>query len=379
MNYSFKFRNTYLPLAFAIILSFNGLLAVFSALLPIIKGVFIPEISEVTQHYTLRPGDHINCGLQILLGYALIILGKGLYYRKRKTWYFSVILLVLMIASNIWISSHFNKITIAYIVVVLSLLASYRIFNVKSQPNRFSYYQILVFISVVLSFLYGIVGSYLIKDQFNGLKTWGDSVYFTLITYSTIGYGDITPVTQTARIFVTTMVLIGLGTFATALTVVVLPVIEDKMQKVLKIVKGVRKMNNHVVLCGYTTLTKVLIQKLAARKIPFIIIDDANRSHPVAEKLGYNVVVGNGTDSDILKDASISDADAIISLYESDADNILTGITVNEVLKGGKKPKSIILRIENEDNIAKALSIGATQVISPSLLAANGILEKSFQ
>ncbi len=378
MNYSSKFKNTYLPLAFAIILSFNGLLAVFSAILPIIKGVFIPEISEVTQHYTLRPGDHINCGLQILLGYALIILGKGLYYRKRKTWYFSVILLVLMIASNVWISSHFNEITIAYIVVVLLLLASYRIFNVKSQPNRFSYYQILVFISVALSFLYGIVGSYLIKDQFNGLKTWGDSVYFTLITYSTIGYGDITPITQTARIFVTTMVLIGLGTFATALTVVVLPVIEDKMQKVLKIVKGVRKMNNHVVLCGYTTLTKVLIQKLATRKIPFIIIDNVDRSHPVAEKLGYNVVVGNGTDSDILKDASISEADAVISLYESDADNILTGITVNEVLKGKNKPKSIILRIENEDNIAKALSIGATQVISPSLLAADGILEKSF-
>ena len=379
MIYSSKFRNTYLPLAFAIILSVNGLLAVFSAILPIIKGVFIPEIAEVTEHYALRPGDHINCVLQIMLGYALIILGKGLYYRKRKTWYFSVLFLAVMIASNVWISSHFNEITIAYLVVILLLLASYRIFNVKSQSDRFSYYQILVFISVVLSFLYGIVGSYLIKDQFNGLKTWGDSVYFTLITYSTIGYGDITPITQTARIFVTTMVLIGLGTFATALTVVVLPVIENKMQKVLKIVKGVRKMNNHVILCGYTTLTKVLIQKLVTRKIPFIVIDNVERSHPVAEKLGYTVVIGSGTDSDILKKVSLSEADAVISLYENDADNILTGITVNEVLKEKKKPKSIILRIENEDNIAKALSIGATQVISPSLLAANGIIETSFK
>jgi len=379
MNYSDRLKNTYLPLAFAVILSLNGLLAVFSALIPIIKGVFIPEIAEVTERYTLRPGDHINCGLQILLGYALIILGKGLYYRKRKTWYYSVILLAVMIASNVWISSHFNEITIAYIAVILLLLASYRIFNVRSQPDRFSYYQILVFISVLLSFLYGIVGSYLIKDQFNGLKTWVDSVYFTLITYSTIGYGDITPITQTARIFVTTMVLLGLGTFATALTVVVLPVIEDKMQKVLKIVKGVRKMNNHVVLCGYSTLTRVLIRKLVARNIPFIIIDEVDRSHPVAEKFGYAVIVGKGTDSDVLGKASLSGADAVISLYDDDADNILTGITVNEVLKGKKKPPHIILRIENEDNVAKALSIGATQVISPSLLAAQGIIEQSFE
>ena len=140
MNYNTKLKNTYLPLVFAIILSLNGLLAVITAILPIIKGVFIPEIAEVTERYTLRPGDHINCGLQILLGYALIIMGKGLYYRKRKTWYFSVIFLVVMIASNVWISSHFNEITIAYIVLLLFLLASYRIFNVKSPPNRFSYY-----------------------------------------------------------------------------------------------------------------------------------------------------------------------------------------------------------------------------------------------
>ncbi|MDP8234859.1 MAG: NAD-binding protein [Candidatus Erginobacter occultus] len=379
MNYSAKLKNTYLPLAFAVILSLNGLLAVFSALIPIIKGVFIPEIAEVTERYTLRPGDHINCGLQILLGYALIILGKGLYYRKRKTWYYSVILLAVMIASNVWISSHFNEITIAYIAVILLLLASYRIFNVRSQPDRFSYYQILVFISVVFSFLYGIVGSYLIKDQFNGLKTWGDSVYFTLITYSTIGYGDITPITQTARIFVSTMVLLGLGTFATALTVVVLPVIENKMQKVLKIVKGVRKMKNHAVLCGYNTLTRGLIEKLVARNIPFVIIDNVNQDHPVADKLGYTVVAGKATDSDILKQADLAEAVAVISLYDNDAENILTGITVNEISKEGKKPKSIILRIENEDNIPKALSIGATQVISPSRLVAEGIIEQSFK
>ena len=81
---------------------------------------------------------------------------------------------------------------------------------------------------------YGIVGSYLLRDQFEGIDGWTDATYFALIAYSTLGYdydvAEMYPVGSDARWFVVSMFLIGVTLFITALSVTLGPIVEGRMK-----------------------------------------------------------------------------------------------------------------------------------------------------
>ena len=82
--------------------------------------------------------------------------------------------------------------------LLVLLLITHRLFKEKSE-RRIGYQQLLALTSVLLALSYGMVGSYILRDQFANLKTWLDALYFTVVTYATVGYGDITPLTPQAK------------------------------------------------------------------------------------------------------------------------------------------------------------------------------------
>ena len=108
-----------------------------------------------------------------------------------------------------------------YFIEIIGLIISWSVFDKRAKGLRLTYAQLIVIISFVLILMCGVIGSYILKDQFSGINDWTDAIYFTIVTYSTVGYGDIVPHSESAKLFVMSMIFVGLGTFAAMLTFIV--------------------------------------------------------------------------------------------------------------------------------------------------------------
>lgn len=85
--------------------------------------------------------------------------------------------------------------------------------------KTFSFYQFVVVITFLLAISYSVLGLYYLRDEFDGIKNISDAVYFTIVTFSTVGYGDIHPITEEAKLFTISIMIVGIGLFATIITV----------------------------------------------------------------------------------------------------------------------------------------------------------------
>ena len=159
-------------------------------------------------------------------------------------------------------------------VVTLTLIAglslSHKQFYCRSEV-KLGYAQIVALFSVLFALGYGIIGSYALRAQFNNLETWIDAVYFTFVTYSTLGFGDIHPLTAEAKIFVISMIPIGVGSFITAIATLLGPALEKRLKGVLGIMKKFQHITNHVIICGYSNVSESVIDELQERDVPFLI------------------------------------------------------------------------------------------------------------
>ncbi|MCX5774641.1 MAG: NAD-binding protein [Fusobacteria bacterium] len=372
-----SWKHQYIPIIAAIFVWINSSAAVISVIYPFVFSIYGKRVSEFHVFMEKTTGDvHISWFFQVLIAYVMIMVARGIYNRKKSAFTLYVTMLCLFIGNDLFIAHSLNVLSLVDICVLVLLLYFRSVFNVKSTHYNFTYYQIIIIISVLCAFTYGVVGTYILRNEFYNVTGWTDAFYFTIVTYATVGYGDIHPLTETAKMFVITMIIFGLGTFATGLTVVIIPLIEERMREIFKIVRKVGRMQNHIVLCGYTPLTRILIKKLSESRTPFVIIDSIDRSHPTAEKKGYPVLIGESSDTEVLKAASIEKASSIIILNEMDSDNILTIITAKALMESMGVNIKIIVKIDQIDNIKKAEHSGADEIISPALMAAESIIGK---
>ena len=163
-------------------------------------------------------GDEVSGLVRILTGILLFLLARGLLERRRRAWGASLILLVVVAVINVpqVIGGQSAGILISTLLLIAALLVFHRTFSVRA-ARRLSYGQVVAAIAVALAMAYGIVGSYLLRDQFNGLDGWSDAAYFALVTYSTLGYDDVVaemyPLGSDARWFVVSMFLSGVTLF----------------------------------------------------------------------------------------------------------------------------------------------------------------------
>ena len=129
------------------------------------------------------------------------------------------------------------KINIAYKITFLTnaieiiLLFYFRkAFNKKNSKNL-SFYQFVVAITFLLAISYSLLGLYYLRDEFDGIKNISDAVYFTIVTFSTVGYGDIHLITEEAKLFTISIMIVGIGLFATIITVLASSIINKVTDK----------------------------------------------------------------------------------------------------------------------------------------------------
>jgi voltage-gated potassium channel len=213
-----------------------------------------------------------------------------------------------------------------------------------------------------------------LRDNTDGHISFIDVFYFTMISITTTGYGDIVPVSQQARLFdalVVTpirlfVVLIFVGT---AYSFVFRRTWDRWLMAYIQ-----RNLHDHIVLCGYGRSGAQAVEDLIARGTKagnIVVIDRDPAAVERARLIGCAVMVGDATRDQILEDAKISRARVVIVSAGRDDTSILMTLTARRLAPD--IPISVAVR--NHDNELPARQAGATTVINPAgfagLLLAN--------
>jgi len=362
----------------AAVFAVNGFLNLVTGLFPVLRGGTRTGVEELPHYLRVTPAQQLSGVVSIFLGVVMIALGRGLYQRRRAAWRWAMVLLVALAANNVLRATTPQTVILSGLLII-GLLACRRRFDVPSE-TRLGYGQVIALASVSFALAYGIVGSYLMQAQFQGLESWTDAIYYTFVTYSTLGYGDILPKTPDARLFVVSMIVVGLGSFVTAVTMVVGPMIERRMKGVLSIMGKFRAASNHVLVCGYSSVGESVVDELQDRGIPYVIIDDREDIAAHLRDKGHDVLTGDATRRETLEAANLRQARAVVAAFDSDSVNALVALTA----KGFRDATPgatfcIVARVEDEENVDKVRQVGADEVISPSTLGGRMMAQKAAE
>ncbi|MDE0445477.1 MAG: NAD-binding protein [Spirochaetaceae bacterium] len=363
---------------FALVIAIHGLLQLTLG----VARLVAPEVVLIRND----SGDEVSGLARILIGILLVLLAKGLLERRRRAWIASLILSVMVVVTNAphWIGSGRGIVALGVTVLMIAaLLAFHRTFSVRA-ARRISYGQAVAGIAVALAVAYGIVGSYLLRDQFHGIDGWTDASYFALVAYSTLGYdydvAEMYPVGSDARWFVVSLFLIGVTLFITALSVTLGPIVEGRMKGVMSLVKRFQRLSNHVVVCGYSGVAASVVDELRDRNVAVVIIDDRERVAQLLRTKGHDVLEGDPTLRDTLLDANVVTAQAVIASYDSDSMNTLAAVNAKDLRDDTPSARfAILVRIEDEENVEKVRKLGVDQVISPSTLGGRLLASRAVE
>jgi len=204
---------------------------------------------------------------------------------------------------------------------------------------------------------YGTIGFHFIEGQ-----SWTVSLYWTFVTIGTVGYGDYSPETALGMYFTISLIILGIGTFALAVEVILSFLIERHQMRLMGLI-NVEK-SRHVVICGWTESTMECIKEIGKENEIFVLDEDEN-VRKKAIKGGATFVHGDPTRIKDLKKANVKGAKAIIVDMGSDSKSIHCILSIRKIDSNVR----IIAEAERYENIEQLELAGASQVISPFVIS----------
>jgi voltage-gated potassium channel len=222
-------------------------------------------------------------------------------------------------------------------------------------PRRLAF----ITIAILATLAFGTVG-FVVIDHYPVF----DAFYMTLITVTTVGYGEIRPLSHAGRVFNSFLIFFGATVMLLAVGAMTQTVIELELNQFFgkRRVKGmVDRLENHFIVCGYGRVGRGAAEELSSASELFVVIDHSEERVERAMKAGILAVVGDATHDDVLLEVGISKAKGLIATLASDADNlflILSAKALNSRLH-------LSARIDEETSEQKMLRAGADFVVAP--------------
>ena len=211
----------------------------------------------------------------------------------------------------------------------------------------------------------GVLGFKFISDY-----TWVDAMYMTVITITTVGFGEVQPLDDFSKIFTIFLILTSIIILGYALRIITEYIlsknnIEELKQK--KMQKTIDRLKNHIIICGYGRNGKEAAIKLMAYKKSFVIIE---RDKDIVAKLKSDlvpIVLGDANEDEVLLQAGVDRALYLISALPNDADNLFVVLSARQI----NKSLNIISRASQEASYKKLKLAGANNVILPDMIGGN--------
>ncbi len=239
--------------------------------------------------------------------------------------------------------------------------------------SRLKPFQLPLLFTAMIMFI-GTLG-YMAIDNFSLM----DAIYQTGITFTTVGFGEIAPISDMGRIFTITLVIAGFAIFSMAVGILVNEVNNGDIFKILKerrMLFKIARLKKHFVICFHNDYTVEVTKELRRSHIPFVVVDPRPEIEEWAKtyRYPYHLREEPHTEVAMLK-AHLSSAAGVISLSDSIADNIaiIASVRLFEKEHGLPRPYNLISSAETIGDVEKLKKLGADTVVSPTKLTAQRI------
>jgi voltage-gated potassium channel len=293
-----------------------------------------------------------------IIGALQIFIAAGLTLSSRLAWISALIITLAQLALAIlythqsWYSTP--------VLYLLALFAALAFCGDSFRHSSLAAGTLFALAATVLLLVYGVLGSMILGQGFTPpIVTLPQAMYFTVVTMSTVGYGDILPKSDDARLFVISLIIVGLSVFLTSITAVVGPLVQGRLSRILEPRRKRMKRVNHFIITGEGALARNTARELLLRdKAVVVIVDDEAADFGEAE-----IVVGDATDLDVLRRAGAETANSVLALADDDAENAFVILALRELNTEAKK----IAAVSSRKNLERVRRVQPDMILAPNV------------
>jgi voltage-gated potassium channel len=232
----------------------------------------------------------------------------------------------------------------------------------------------LPLIFTVVTMMLGTMG-YVIIDDFNLM----DAIYQTGITFTTVGFGEIAPVSNAGRIFTITLIISGFAVFSSSIGIMIAELKRGNILAILKerrMLYKIARLKKHFVVCYHNDYTIEVTKELRKNHIPFVVIDPRDEIDEWATQYNYPAYLKAEPHAELtMLKAHLASAKGLITLSSSISDNIalIASVRLFEKEHHLPRPYYIISAAEQMNDVEKLKKLGSDTVVSPTRLTAQRV------
>jgi voltage-gated potassium channel len=296
----------------------------------------------------------------LLIGGGMVTMGLALLWRSRLAWVMAVLLSAVGLVNTALTGHTHVHVLLAYFsFTALALLVAWRRFDRSSLAAS----TLFALTSVLMLLLYAMFGSYYLGHEFRPpIHDLITALYYAMVTMSTVGYGDIVPLTAEARLFTLSVIVLGVAVFATSLTAVIAPLVGQSLQRIINRKGATMKRENHFVVIGNTPLAVNTWRELARRGRP---VTRLLREAPEEGQLkDVDVVVGDPSMTEVLREAGADKAEAVLAMLADDSENAFCVLAVRELGSGVRT----VAAVNDARHLSRVKLVQPDVVIAPQVL-----------
>ncbi len=359
------------------------ILGIYVLSLGAVSVIFGRTLPETVSFFQLHAGGIAS----ILIGIFMIWVGKGLKIRTRLSWYLAVILILASLFSIVFKIHRFNLIYfdvsgISANILMLALLLRYR--KEYIFPSRISYLPIelrIALTAISIAVTYGVAGTVLLGDQFKPpVHDFYTAIYYTFMVVTTLGFGDILPITVTSRLFTVSLAVFGIASVLGAITTFIGPVLQQRMSKVVNVMETMEftGFRDHTIVCGYTPLCSEFLRTMKSMNVPIVVIIRDIELATTLKNEGYIVYREHADSIDVLRKVGLKKAKNVYICSPDDGYNLLVALTIQKFKK--EEPlKCKVTAIVNSSKNTEKLEDFCDEIIDASRVLSDHIMKNKKQ
>ncbi|MCL5680214.1 MAG: ion channel [Candidatus Marsarchaeota archaeon] len=242
--------------------------------------------------------------------------------------------------------------------------------GMTSQVLAYAIIAVLVLvIGTAITYYLGINNNFNVK-----ISTPLNALYFVVVTLSTVGYGDIVPVTPIARAFAIVLILVGLSIFLSAVTIISSGFVNSRLENLSGRISRIerRSLNRHIILIGYGPTNASIARMLKQKGSKFVIVVSDKVTLDRIKSLGYKAFIADETLADDMEQFELNKAKYIVIDTSESARSLYAAIIAKNI--ASNRPISVVA--DNPDMEKHLKGIGIEHIINPIEIAAKEIASR---